>query len=1278
MSLSPFIITLLCLFTDIISGQVNYGCPKGWHQFQTKCYQFVDSPLMVYEEAIAACWFNGAQLVSLDSDAKNTYITKWIKSNIPIRAGYWYTSGYYYDYDVLWEGTGQFHTGKVYWADDQPPPPNIKSRVVLSSEKDFMWSNITASTPGSYVCEVHLSDAPDTNIMARDFSYGSGFTDLSHIERGPVITRQPRSVVVFEGVQSVEITCLATGQPLPTYQFLATGNENITKVFPNDRYTLTAGKLTITGPDQTIDSPTYQVMVSNSVGTVLSDTADIIFGSLGYFSNVKPDVVIAEQFMGQMIECDRPSYTPRVVYSWFTESVNYVHFWEDYENFFVSQSGRLYISSVQPTEVNREYFCTVSLVGTENAELGEANMLVRTSMGHLLTLRPSASSDNDYGPILYTHVLPVPTMRGGTIRMECVAYGKLPLRYTWYREDGQSLGPTAALSDRNRVLTITNATLSAEGNYVCECQGGSGETSRKVVTLTMESKPYFPFGINNKFADPGKTLNWFCKAVGHPTPHYTWFKNGQQIQQVSEKIEITDGGKRLKIINVKRGTDEGMYQCAATNDYGTTYSSGRLKILLFKPSFDKRPLPQVSYGAMNGNTTIPCGVEGAPVPEIKWLKDGSDLGITYGAVLGSRIYMDTAFTLHITGVQMSDGGYYTCQAVNSEGEARNHTTLIVEAGARIRPSADIVRVQVNDTAFLFCQADYDYRYDVAYVWKLNGVVINYILSPEYVTGTKADENGLYIVNARYQNEGVYECEVKTPLNTVAAKTTLIVYGPPGPVAGVYAELATETSQSVVLVWTVTVDMEHHGDITGFDIEAMTSYKSGTWFPVMLDIDKDRAVRYADDIGKRGDQCAWNVTGLVPNTNYRFRIRAINMYGRGQEASNPSTSIHTGSMPPVTAPKNVGGGGGTVGVLKIKWQPFDVSEHCGPGIGYNVYWKRLSDTRDWRKEKVNDSLAVMEGIYVTTVGVENYYLPYLAKVGAYNDIGDGPNSTEVQIFSAEGMPQVVPVSKDVETFNGTSIIPYWEPVEEYKGSHAWPCRWDIGYMYVVYYYANVNDITPFDGSEPDEILNDIKFKDVYGQTDHAQLVGLKSNCEFFTRVQVFNGAGFGPKGEWRRSETANTPLRQHPVQIKIYQHGPYSIVVKWQGVVENYDESSLEGYIVRVWKVHEDVRTAVDTLSFTEEAIVYHLQQNQVYVLRVLGFSSSGDGAISEARYFMITSNTLQFYSVSVDPAVSQMCFYEQYSGVCDGTEALSDRAKSVIIVGAIFLTVLSTNILSEL
>lgn len=65
-----------------------------------------------------------------------------------------------------------------------------------------------------------------------------------------------------------------------------------------------------------------------------------------------------------------------------------------------------------------------------------------------------------------------------------------------------------------------------------------------------------------------------------------------------------------------------------------------------------------------------------------------------------------------------------------------------------------------------------------------------------------------------------------------------------------------------------------------------------------------------------------------------------------------------------------------------------------------------------------------------------------------------------------------------------------------------------------------DETPFDSGEPDPVKNELLFKDVHGQTDHCQLIGLQPNAEYFTRVQVFNGAGFGPKGEWRRTETAN--------------------------------------------------------------------------------------------------------------------------------------------------------------
>lgn len=39
--------------------------------------------------------------------------------------------------------------------------------------------------------------------------------------------------------------------------------------------------------------------------------------------------------------------------------------------------------------------------------------------------------------------------------------------------------------------------------------------------------------------------------------------------------------------------------------------------LAFKPTFERSPMPPVTFGGHGGNTTIPCNVEGAPVPEVR-------------------------------------------------------------------------------------------------------------------------------------------------------------------------------------------------------------------------------------------------------------------------------------------------------------------------------------------------------------------------------------------------------------------------------------------------------------------------------------------------------------------------------------------------------------------------------------------------------------------------------------------------------------------------------------
>ena len=67
---------------------------------------------------------------------------------------------------------------------------------------------------------------------------------------------------------------------------------------------------------------------------------------------------------------------------------------------------------------------------------------------------------------------------------------------------------------------------------------------------------------------------------------------------------------------------------------------------------------------------------------------------------------------------------------------------------------------------------------------------------------------------------------------------------------------------------------------------------------------------------------------------------------------------------------------------------------------------------------------------------------------------------------------------------------------------------------VQYFKRKYNFNPFQGHDPDFM----KQKEVYGTKNYVLLVGLYPHAEYFARVQVWNSAGRGPKGEWRRSET----------------------------------------------------------------------------------------------------------------------------------------------------------------
>lgn len=91
------------------------------------------------------------------------------------------------------------------------------------------------------------------------------------------------------------------------------------------------------------------------------------------------------------------------------------------------------------------------------------------------------------------------------------------------------------------------------------------------------AKPYFREPLRDQLVDKGSQLTWRCYAAAIPPETYTWFKDGQPLTQVAGEIEIRKN--TLVIRNLQKEKHDGMYQCAAKNEYGIAFSSAQLRVL---------------------------------------------------------------------------------------------------------------------------------------------------------------------------------------------------------------------------------------------------------------------------------------------------------------------------------------------------------------------------------------------------------------------------------------------------------------------------------------------------------------------------------------------------------------------------------------------------------------------------------------------------------------------------------------------------------------------------
>nr|XP_027798869.1 receptor-type tyrosine-protein phosphatase delta isoform X5 [Marmota flaviventris] len=190
--------------------------------------------------------------------------------------------------------------------------------------------------------------------------------------------------------------------------------------------------------------------------------------------------------------------------------------------------------------------------------------------------------------------------------------------------------------------------------------------------------PTIDMGPQLKVVERTRTATMLCAASGNPDPEITWFKdflpvdtsnnNGRIKQLRSESIGALQ-------IEQSEESDQGKYECVATNSAGTRYSAPAnlyvrelREVRRVPPRFS---IPPTNHEIMpGGSVNITCVAVGSPMPYVKWMLGAEDLTPEDDMPIGRNV-------LELNDVRQSAN--YTCVAMSTLG--------VIEAIAQITVKA---------------------------------------------------------------------------------------------------------------------------------------------------------------------------------------------------------------------------------------------------------------------------------------------------------------------------------------------------------------------------------------------------------------------------------------------------------------------------------------------------------------------------------------------------------------------------------------------------------------
>ncbi|XP_054371781.1 receptor-type tyrosine-protein phosphatase F isoform X11 [Molothrus ater] len=587
---------------------------------------------------------------------------------------------------------------------------------------------------------------------------------------------------------------------------------------------------------------------------------------------------------------------------------------------------------------------------------------------------------------------------GGVASFVCQATGEPKPRITWMKK-GKKVS-----SQRFEVIEFDDGSGSVlriqplrvhrdEAIYECTATNSVGEinTSAKLTVLEEDHLPAgFPtidMGPQLKVVEKARTATMLCAASGNPDPEISWFKDFLPVDTATSNgriKQLRSGGTPIRgalQIENSEESDQGKYECVATNSAGTRYSAPANLYVRVRRVAPRFSIPPSNHEVMpGGSVNLTCVAVGAPMPYVKWMAGVEELTKEDEMPVGRNV-------LELNNIMQSAN--YTCVAISSLGMIEATAQITVKALPKPPTEPLVTETTATSVTLTWDSGNSD---------PISYYVIQY--KPKSLEGQFQEVDG--VATTRYSIGGLspfseYEFRVIAvnnigrgpPSELVEARTG--EQAPSSPPLKVQARMLS--ASTMLVQW--EQPEEPNGQIRGYRVY----YTTDPHLPLSV------WQKHNTD-----DSHLTTVGSLITGTTYSIRVLAFTSVGDGP----PSDIIQVKTQQGVPAqPADFQAEAESDTRILLTWLPASQERITKYEL---LYWEGEDGTQQKVEFDPTSSYAV-EGLKPDTL--------YKFRLGARSELGVGVYTPIVEARTAQSMPSAPPRKVEVESVNSTAIRVSWK-------------------------------------------------------------------------------------------------------------------------------------------------------------------------------------------------------------------------------------------------------------